>query len=84
LRRVISFGCLWKASIFIGLQPSYPTSRLCFPHEKSVAVSKKSQLLLLIEIDSEETHRDYPGKVYEIIMAAKKTYIGVAPNPLVR
>jgi len=48
------------------------------PHEKALAYQSTSQILLLVEIDSEETKGIIPGKVFEY-MAAKRPILGIGP-----
>ncbi|WP_396601163.1 glycosyltransferase family 4 protein [Algibacter sp. R77976] len=48
-------------------------------HKESIVFQKKSQLLLLIEIDSEETTCIIPGKLFEY-MVSKRPIIAVGPN----
>ncbi|MDP5061981.1 MAG: glycosyltransferase family 4 protein [Maribacter sp.] len=48
-------------------------------HEKALTYQKSSQVLLLVEIDSQETVGIIPGKLFEY-MAAKRPIIGVGPK----
>jgi hypothetical protein len=48
-------------------------------HDEALQYQKRSQVLLLIEIDSEETKGIVPGKVFEY-MAAKRPILGVGPQ----
>jgi len=48
-------------------------------HEKALAHQKASQILLLVEIDSEATKGIIPGKVFEY-MAAKRPILGIGPH----
>lgn len=48
-------------------------------HDDALQYQKKSQVLLLIEIDSDETKGIIPGKVFEY-MAAKRPILGVGPQ----
>ncbi|SHI73938.1 hypothetical protein SAMN04487911_10554 [Arenibacter nanhaiticus] len=48
-------------------------------HEDALRFQKKSQVLLLVEIDSEETKGIIPGKVFEY-MAAKRPILGIGPK----
>ena len=47
-------------------------------HEKAIEFQKTSQILLLVEIDSQETIGIIPGKLFEY-MAAKRPILGVGP-----
>lgn len=48
-------------------------------HNESIVSQKKSQVLLLIEIDSEETRGIIPGKLFEY-MASNRPIIAVGPK----
>lgn len=48
-------------------------------HEEAVQLQRKSQVLLLIEIDSKETKGIIPGKVFEY-MSANRPILGVGPK----
>ncbi|WP_298476233.1 glycosyltransferase family 4 protein [uncultured Maribacter sp.] len=48
-------------------------------HEKAVSFQRKSQILLLIEIDSDETKGIIPGKLFEY-MAAGRPILGIGPK----
>ncbi|SEL75586.1 Glycosyl transferases group 1 [Maribacter orientalis] len=48
-------------------------------HEKAIEFQKTSQILLLVEIDSQETIGIIPGKLFEY-MAAKRPILGVGPK----
>lgn len=48
-------------------------------HEKALEYQKVSQILLLVEIDSQETIGIIPGKLFEY-MAAKRPILGVGPK----
>jgi glycosyltransferase involved in cell wall biosynthesis len=48
-------------------------------HSESVEFQKKSQLLLLIEIDSEDTKAIIPGKLYEY-MVSNRPIIAIGPS----
>lgn len=48
-------------------------------HEEAIQYQQKSQVLLLAEIDAEETKGIIPGKLFEY-MAAKRPIIGVGPK----
>lgn len=48
-------------------------------HEEAIQYQQKSQVLLLAEIDSEETKGIIPGKLFEY-MAAERPILGVGPE----
>ncbi|MEH6746524.1 MAG: glycosyltransferase family 4 protein [Maribacter arcticus] len=48
-------------------------------HKKALEYQKASQILLLVEIDSQETIGIIPGKLFEY-MAAKRPILGVGPK----
>lgn len=48
-------------------------------HQEAVEHQRKSQVLLLIEIDSEETKSIIPGKVFEYIVS-ERPIIAIGPN----
>lgn len=48
-------------------------------HEEAISVQRKSQLLLLVEIDSPETTGIIPGKLFEYL-AAKRPILGIGPK----
>ena len=48
-------------------------------HEEAIAHQRKSQVLLLIEIDSEETKSIIPGKLFEY-MVSERPIIAIGPN----
>tara|TARA_R110000868_G_scaffold3811_13_gene23575 strand:+ start:9605 stop:10885 length:1281 start_codon:yes stop_codon:yes gene_type:complete len=77
LAGVISSDVL-ESIYFYGLQP-YTELLGYISHEQAILYQKKSQVLLLIEIDSEETQGIIPGKVFEY-MAAKRPILGVGPG----
>lgn len=49
------------------------------PHETALNFQEKSQVLLLVEIDSEETKGIIPGKLFEYL-SAKRPILGVGPE----
>ncbi|MBC8768898.1 glycosyltransferase [Arenibacter sp. BSSL-BM3] len=77
LAGVISSDVL-ESIYFFGLQP-YTELLGYISHEEALQYQRKSQVLLLIEIDSEETQGIIPGKVFEY-MAAKRPILGVGPG----
>jgi len=48
-------------------------------HNESIKYQRQSQLLLLIEIDSEETKSIVPGKLFEY-MVSNRPIIAIGPN----
>ena len=48
-------------------------------HREAILYQRKSQLLLLVEIDSEETKGIIPGKLFEY-MAARRPILGIGPK----
>jgi hypothetical protein len=48
-------------------------------HEEAVAHQRKSQVLLLIEIDSEDTRSIIPGKLFEY-MASERPIVAIGPK----
>ncbi|MBD3662251.1 MAG: glycosyltransferase family 4 protein [Arenibacter algicola] len=77
LAGVISSDVL-ECIYFYGLQ-SYTKLLGYISHEEALQYQKKSQVLLLIEIDSEETQGIIPGKVFEY-MASKRPILGIGPT----
>ena len=77
LAGVISSDVL-ESIYFYGLQ-SYTKLLGYISHEEALQYQKKSQVLLLIEIDSEETQGIIPGKVFEY-MASKRPILGIGPT----
>ncbi len=49
------------------------------PHETALNFQEKSQVLLLVEIDSKETKGIIPGKLFEYL-SAKRPILGVGPT----
>lgn len=49
------------------------------PHKEAIAHQRKSQLLLLIEIDSPDTKSIIPGKLFEY-MVSERPIIGIGPE----
>ncbi|MCX2719473.1 glycosyltransferase family 4 protein [Lentiprolixibacter aurantiacus] len=49
------------------------------PHEEAIQYQKKSQVLLLLEIDAEETRGIIPGKLFEYL-AARRPVLAVGPK----
>jgi hypothetical protein len=48
-------------------------------HDEAIIHQKKSQVLLLIEINSEDTKSIIPGKLFEYLVSGRPI-IGVGPN----
>src|SRR5690606_19124029 len=76
LAGVISSDVL-ESIYFYGLQP-YTHLLGYLSHDEALQYQRKSQVLLLIEIDAEETQGIIPGKVFEY-MASKRPILGVGP-----
>lgn len=49
------------------------------PHSEAIAHQRKSQVLLLVEIDSEDTKCIIPGKLFEYIVSGRPV-IGIGPE----
>ncbi len=49
------------------------------PHKKAIEYQKKSQILLLIEVDSKETREIIPGKLFEYLNA-KRPILAIGPK----
>ncbi|MCJ7468055.1 MAG: glycosyltransferase family 4 protein [Maribacter sp.] len=49
------------------------------PHEKAIEYQQKSQVLLLVEIDADQTRGIIPGKLFEY-MAAMRPILAIGPN----
>ena len=58
---------------------SYVTQLGYLSHDRVVEVQQKSQVLLLLEIDSEETKGIIPGKLFEYLNA-NRPILGIGPN----
>lgn len=76
LAGVISSDVL-ESIYFYGLQ-SYTRLLGYISHDDALLYQRKSQVLLLIEIDAEETQGIIPGKVFEY-MASKRPILGIGP-----
>ncbi len=76
LAGVVSSDVL-ESIYFYGLQP-YTDLLGYISHEEALQYQKRSQVLLLIEINAEETQGIIPGKVFEY-MVAKRPILGVGP-----
>ncbi|RTE51820.1 glycosyl transferase family 1 [Arenibacter aquaticus] len=76
LAGVVSSDVL-ESIYFYGLQP-YTHLLGYISHEEALQYQKRSQVLLLVEINTEETQGIIPGKVFEY-MAAKRPILGVGP-----
>ncbi|GGG45631.1 glycosyltransferase family 4 protein [Bizionia arctica] len=57
----------------------YVTNHSYVTHNKAIAFQKKSQVLLLIEIDSEETKCIIPGKLFEY-MVSNRPILAIGPD----
>ncbi|TNJ46498.1 glycosyltransferase family 4 protein [Tamlana fucoidanivorans] len=69
---------VFKSLELIGLS-NYVNNVGYVSHEESIVFQKKSQLLLLIEINSEETKCIIPGKLFEY-MVSNRPIIAVGPK----
>ncbi len=58
---------------------SYTNQLGYLTHSEAIKHQKSSQVLLIIEIDSEETKQIIPGKVFECV-AANRPIIGIGPK----
>ncbi len=58
---------------------SYVSQMGYLSHDRVVEVQQKSQVLLLLEIDSEETKGIIPGKLFEYLNA-NRPILGIGPN----
>lgn len=76
LAGVVSSDVL-ESIYFYGLQP-YTHLLGYISHDEAMQYQKRSQVLLLVEINTEETQGIIPGKVFEY-MAAKRPILGVGP-----
>ena len=68
LESIKSYG-LWDNTELLGY----------LSHKEALALQRRSQVLLLVEIDSEETRGILPGKLYEY-MAAKRPILALGPK----
>ncbi len=58
---------------------SYVNNLGYIPHSEAIAQQRKSQVLLLIEINSDETKSIIPGKLFEY-MVSERPIIGIGPK----
>lgn len=61
-----------------GLEP-YVKSIAYLSHKEAVQLQRQSQVLLLVEIDAEETKEIVPGKIFEYF-AAKRPIMAIGPQ----
>ncbi len=69
---------VWETMAQFGLD-SYVSPLGYLSHSKVLEVQQKSQVLLLLEIDSEETKGIIPGKLFEYLIA-KRPILAIGPD----
>ncbi|MFX0558013.1 glycosyltransferase family 4 protein [Maribacter sp. CXY002] len=69
---------VWESISEFGLQ-EFTEFLGYLSHEEAVIYQQKSQVLLLVEIDSEETKGIIPGKLFEY-MLAERPILGIGPE----
>lgn len=69
---------VWQSITMFGLD-NYVNRLGYLPHDKVVEVQQKSQVLLLLEIDSKETQGIIPGKLFEYLNA-KRPILAIGPQ----